>query len=251
MTIDTSAMAHETSDTKLLELETTMCQDHCQLLSSLAQHLRSAASALDLKATDIENQNLCARRAARMGRKDGADGRKGEFKQGGRETTAPMEDRVISGAIAATIAVKQDLIIKQAVQSLLESTLRPSSETEIGTKKLSGGILVEDSLDGIANHVYELAATKLVEAQLRNAQQTLNEPSTLKFDTTSASLYGDSDWGNTPVVSNTSLEFETNPPCPPEHGFVTASGWVAINRRQHGMTMRQNPSTALLPPILQ
>lgn len=227
----------ELSETQLLGLEQKMYHDHSQLLSNIARNLRSAARSCDLMAKDLERESLCARRTAALKKIRPQGSPTSATEQNGRGQIEKIEQRIVKGAMRAANALKQNQIINDAVQSLIAPAMDEHSATPKidQISKLSEDTLHQISPDDISTFICYLAAEILVDRELLEGSGPPNEKGGWDIHGQSPHDGNDSeDHGISSSLMQESFTEEIKADCPQvtQRGFVTASGWIAINRRR-------------------
>ena len=141
-----------------------MKKDHSKLLSDIAKSLHSSAKQLEYKAKEIEQQNPHAGPTARA--KCTERWKVWHGKMEDEKETDTVADRVVLGAMEAANAIKQDSIIRDAVESLLESTTPELCKSIDPIQDRNEDSVCEISSDDIALFVCNLAAQILADPQL-------------------------------------------------------------------------------------
>jgi hypothetical protein len=132
--------------------------------------------------------------------------------------------------MSAAAAIKHEHNINEAIQSLIEPVEGRRAVSDEPTREYSGGSVLEVPPDDISTFICHLAARMLVDRKLMNA----SDESANRIDSQAKGLNDISE--DESVISIHSSEPSLGPEVQRPHvataGFITASGWVAINRRQ-------------------
>lgn len=224
---------HGSFDFQLLHNEATVYRHTSQTLVKLAENLYSAGKVLESKANDIERECECvviseARRRWTPGKTTISD-----YDEEAKEKRETLQQRSTVSAMVAANTLKQEKIINTAVQSLLDSDAVLLADNSHVEQVAGGGILSQLDPDQMPTFVCYLSAEMLADPRLMEGLEKgekAEPPTSLKYGGSEGSPNDDE---NACFIESATSNFENQRPRMRDVGFVTTSGWVAINRRQH------------------
>ena len=224
---------HDIPDSQLLHNEATVYRHTSQTLLKLAENLYSTGKLLESRANDVGREGECARISEARRRRKPRKFTKSEYGDKVEQEPETLERRSAASAMVAANTLKQEKIINTAVQSLIKSDgalLADKSNEEQGA---GGDVLSQLDPDQLPAFICYLSAEMLADPQLITGSAKAENAESSRSSKCAMWEGPGSEDESTSSVDSASPNVEKQRPYMPEIGFVTASGWVAINRRPH------------------
>ncbi len=222
---------HEASDSQLLRNEAATLRHTSQTLLKLAETLHLAAKNLESEANDIERQSKCAKiteaRSRQLRRTCDV------YNEKAWEERYSLEQSSTISAMRATNTLQQEKIIKTAIHSLVDLDLVDFDPSSKDVKHVGGEVLSQFSPGDVPLLICYLAAKMLMIPELMAESEQIEDIGQPEYQKHAvwAGPFSEAEYESvtepaTPEIREERLEM-------PDAGFVTRSGWMAINRRQH------------------
>ena len=223
----------EIPDSQLLQNEARVYRHTSQTLSKLAENLYSAGKILESKASQIDRKCECVVIGEARRRRTLSKIAKSDYDEEAREKREMLERRSIVSAMIAANTLKQEKIVNTAIQSLLDSDAGLLVDNDHAMKGAGGQLLSQLDPDQMPTFVCYLSAEMLTDPRLTKGLEKAEKaepPTSLEYGASEGTFNDDEDAA---FIESALSNLEEQRPRMPDVGFVTASGWVAISRRQH------------------